>query len=220
MSHAPYYHPYPMVAYQLHLRPFRHLAEGDHHPAHMAVVEEGRTDLEDAVISATAEEEEEGDMTKEGWTEVCHRGNGEEAKHRRIESQVLAEDEEEVTAVTGVVEEGEDGSPSVLDITLPEPANNANKPVKLGQLHNFRNRSRRMREKFKFSRIDRLRCSRTQSCSKDFTLRNAALYFSNHPVRLTMLFQNSIRWFKFFIGYHIFELRVRYEATATDMFQT
>jgi hypothetical protein len=75
----------------------------------MAVVEAGRTGSMHVVTSDTAEgeEEEAGTMTD---LVVYLQGNGEEARHHQIESQVLVEEEAEGIAVTGGDEGGRGGS--------------------------------------------------------------------------------------------------------------
>jgi hypothetical protein len=104
-----------MVVYQLRLHRSQRLVEEDHRLDHTAVVEAERmASMGVVTLDMVEEEEEEGGLTTEEMigdsVEVCHRENGEEAKHHQTATLASEGDEGEVTAVTGVVEEEVGGS--------------------------------------------------------------------------------------------------------------
>jgi hypothetical protein len=77
----------------------------------MAAVEVGKTGSADAATLVTVGEEEEEDlMIADSVEEVCHQGNGEEAKRHQSVSLASVEEEAEATAVIGGAEEEDDGS--------------------------------------------------------------------------------------------------------------
>lgn len=102
MLHAQYFLPYQTAACQLHLLQPLPLVEEDHLRVHMVEVAAGRMVSMDVVILGTVEEGEEGDLMT-ALAVVCLRESGGGAKLLRTESLASAEEEVEVTEVTGVV---------------------------------------------------------------------------------------------------------------------
>ena len=110
-----------MAVYQLRLHRSQRPAEEDHRLDRTAVVEAERmASMGVATLDMVEEEEEEGDLTTEEMiedsVEVCHRENGEEAKHHQTATLASEGDEGEVTAVTGGV--GEEGGGSRVRILM------------------------------------------------------------------------------------------------------